>query len=149
MLNLLQSLYLLQTLPTPLLTILGRPNSPSKLKLLQSPLSFADSPYYSPDCEYCVGGPNSPSISGCSSSVVTDTPYCGLQDNPCTQNNIMLGHMFFACPVNESQYLQCNNWGHAFVQQCREIVESLVDNRNRQIIMRIFAMVIVCVNHGI
>lgn len=80
-----------------------------------------DAPFYSADCEVCVGGPNSPTISGCHGNTQpVNTPYCGLADNPCTQANILQQNFFFACPVNETMYLQCNTWGHAYVKQCPE-----------------------------
>ncbi|XP_076436105.1 uncharacterized protein LOC143275716 [Babylonia areolata] len=79
-----------------------------------------DAQYYSAECEMCVGGPNSPSLTGCKGTTVQPTsgPYCGLDHNPCTKENILLEHFYFACPYNESYFIQCNIWGHAFVKRC-------------------------------
>ena len=82
-------------------------------------LLFADSPYYSSECDTCVGGPNSPSITGCTDQpVVTGGKYCGLLTNPCTRDNIMQRNLYFACPDSETHYLQCNLWGHAYIRSC-------------------------------
>ncbi|XP_070175590.1 uncharacterized protein [Littorina saxatilis] len=75
--------------------------------------------YFSPECEVCVGGPDSPFISGCGTKP-PDNTYCGLAANPCTRENILQGNFFFACPIDETTYLHCNTWGHAYVQSCPE-----------------------------
>ena len=95
-------------------------------------------PYYSPDCRQCVGGPNSPTISGCRGQLAT-TEFCGLPSNPCTRDNILSQRLYFACPLDETQYLQCNNWGHAFVMRCQQNEVSAVAE-----VVEVVVVVVVC-----
>ena len=39
-------------------------------------------------------------------------------NNPCTHENIMKNHMYFSYPKNHHYYIQCDEWGGAWLVPC-------------------------------